>query len=497
MALPEVPFLAQSNRVFETGAGLINDNQFNRQVFNRGAAMSALMTSEDVLRQRMIFALSQLFVVNLTSSGPAVRPFREANYLEILSRNAFGNFRDLMEDITYSPAMANYLTYIANRKADPNTGRMPDENYARELLQLFTIGLVELNMDGTVVTDANGPVELYDNSDIEGLARVFTGLSYDVDRFRGFTTDSDANSSRLAMFDREHEDGEKVFLGTVIPAGTSGEDSIQIALDTIFEHPNVAPFISRQLIQRFTASNPNRGYVTRVANAFESGSFTAADGTQFGTGERGDLAATLAAILLDQSVFREIDGGNQATGKIREPLLRFVHWARAFDISNANPPQTLFGLRNFAIQSPTDGLGQRMIEAPSVFNFYRPGFILPGSEAGQRGLTTPELQLSNEGATVGYLNFMSDVTGRNPNNDDLILPDYSDELALAEDVDALVSRLNLLLTANRMSDAEIEGVIEVTNAVSINQNNQDRDRFARVQVAITAITSLPSYAVVR
>lgn len=500
MALPEVSFLPASTRVFETGEGLINDTRFTRSAYNRAAAFSALMTSEDVLRQRMMFALSQLFVVNLDSSGPATRSFREGYYLEILSRNSFGNFRDLMEDITYSPAMGRYLSYLANRKEDPSTGRMPDENYARELLQLFTIGLVELNRDGTVVTDGNGPVELYDNSDIEGLARVFTGLSYDLRRFETFTTNPVANSSRMVMFEQEHETGEKAFLGTVIPAGTSGDESIRIALDTIFEHPNVAPFISRQLIQRFTSSNPRPGYVTRVANTFERGSFTAPNGTQFGTGERGDLAATLAAILLDPSVFRDVDGAGQATGKIREPLLRFVHWARAFDIRNANAAQTLFALRNRpgqSVSSPTLGIGQEMLGAPSVFNFYRPGFVLPGSESGRRGLTTPELQLSNEGATVGYINFMSNVTGNNPANDNLLLPDYTDELEIADDPAALVARLNLLLTANRMSEAEIEGVENAIEAVSISQNNEARDRFARVQVAVTAVTSLPSYAVAR
>lgn len=500
MALPQTPFLAPSTRVFDTGEGLVNDNQFTRQIFNTGAAISAQMISEDALRQRMMFALSQIFVVNLDSSGPLVRPFREAHYLEILSDNAFGNFRDLMEDITYSPAMSLYLTYLHNEKADPATGRMPDENYARELLQLFTIGLVQLNMDGSVVTNANGPIETYNNDDIEGLARVFTGLSYGNGRFGRFTTDRTANSSRLAMFDNQHEDGEKTFLGTTIPAGTSGDESISIALDTIFEHPNVAPFISRQLIQRFTSSNPSPNYVTRVASVFETGTYTAPNGRVFGTGERGDLAATLAAILLDPVSFRDLETASDRTGKIREPILRFVHWARAFDIQNANAGQALFGLRNITgrrITSSTEGLGQKMLSAPSVFNFYRPGFILPGSESGRAGLTTPELQLSNEGATVGYINFMSGLTGNNSNNDNQIIPNYRDEIAIADDTAALVERLNLLLTANRMSDAEIAGVQNVVNSITINPSNEDRDRLARVQVAITAVTSLPSYAVAR
>lgn len=500
MSLPQVPYRAQSRRVFDTGAGLINDSPFQRSVYNQSAALSAQMTSDDVLRQRMMFALSQIFVINLSSSGPATRPHRESDYLEILSKNAFGNFRDLLEDITYSPAMANYLTYTANRKADPATGRMPDENYAREILQLFTIGLVELEQNGTVVTDANGPVEVYDNSDVEGLARVFTGLSYDIGRFRSFTTNPDANSSRLVMFDSQHEDGEKAFLDTVIPAGTAGDESIEIALDAIFAHPNVAPFISRQLIQRFTSSSPRPPYVRRVSAAFNSGTFIAPNGVRFGTGEHGDLAATLAAILLDAENFVDLDTVGQRTGKIREPILRFAHWARAFDISNASPAETLFSFRNRGgrrIASPTEGIGQIMMGAPSVFNFYRPGFVQPGSQSGRLGLTTPELQLSNEGATVGYINFMSKVAGNGSNRSTLLLPDYQDELALANNARALVGRLNLLLTANRMSDAEIEGVINVINATPINSATEARDRFARVQAAVTAVASLPSYAVAR
>ena len=219
--------------------------------------------------------------------------------------------------------MADFLTYLHNRGDLEHIGHMPDENYAREILQLFSIGLVELNMDGTPRLDTNGrAIETFDNTDIVGLARVFTGITMQGGEFYGF--EGDGLYSPIEIFEPYHSPHEKTFLGTTIPAGTPGSQSLTMALDTIFEHPNVAPFVSRQLIQRFSMSNPPPAYVESVAMAFETGSYTATDGTRFGTGRRGDLQATLAAILLDSRLRQPENSLGATDGKIREPVLRFT-----------------------------------------------------------------------------------------------------------------------------------------------------------------------------
>lgn len=451
------------------------------------------MTADDALCQRMVFALSQILVISDATLGND--PLKIAHYQNILSQNAFGNFRTLLEDVTYSPAMAEYLTYFRNRKGDPNTGRMPDENYAREVLQLFTIGVVELNMDGTPRLSAGGQqIETFDNDDIIGLARVFTGLSYDG---AGFFDNSnpDREFSPLIVYPEQHSELEKSFLSITIPAGTSGEDSITMALDEIFAHPNVPPFISRQLIQRFTASNPDPAYVERVATAFADGRFTAADGSEFGNGERGDLKATLAAVLLDESIHGSATDFPDASGKVREPILKFVQWVRAFDITDVDAESEF---RMSSTSSPSNRLAQHPFRSPSVFNFYRPGFVAPGTESGSEGLTTPEFQIVNAASALGYINFMTDFVFDRTGGSDLpprYTPDYSTEIELADDPAALVAHLNLLLTANTMTDDEVSAVEETVSALVI--SDPDRDLMQRVKVATLLIVSGPSYAVIR
>lgn len=447
----------------------------------------ALLEGNDHLRLRMTYALSQIFVISDHQVNET--PIASAYYMDILSKNAFGNFRDLLGDVTYSPAMADFLTYMRNRKGDPETGRVPDENYAREVLQLFTIGLVELNMDGTPKLSGGEPIETYDNDDIRGLARVFTGLSYKGSGF--WDRDKDSSAAPLQMFEDRHSELEKSFLGTTIPAGTSGTDTVEQALDTIFDHPNVPPFIARQLIQRFTVSDPDPAYVQRVAEAFEAGTFTAPNGTSFGTGQRGDLKATLSAILLDPSVH---DSENPLSGKVREPVLKFVQWGHNFDVTDIRTEESW---RLGDTNSPATKLGQHPFRPKSVFNFYRPGFIAPGTQAGESGMTTPEFQIVNEGAAVGYINFMTDFIVDNTGGDDeaaRFTPDYSEEVALADDAPALVEHLNLLMTGARMSTAEKDAVINVIEKLTLDEPEQDK--LERVHVAILMIASLPSYAVI-
>lgn len=455
-----------------------------------------IIGADDQLRQRMAFALSQIIVYS--DAADSDQPMR-AYYQDILIRNAFGNYRDLLQEVTYSSAMGEWLTYRGNRKGDPNKGRMPDENYAREILQLFSIGLVELNLDGSAKLDAQGQqIETYSNDDIEGLARVFTGLSWAGGEF--FKEPQDGNIQPMQMYPEQHSELEKNFLGTSIPAGTPGDETITRALDTIFNHPNVAPFLSRQLIQRFTQSDPSPAYIERVATAFEAGSYTAAGGRRFGNGQRGDLQATLAAVLLEASTFEDPGSGASITsGKVREPVLRFAHWARAFDVSGLDAYNER---RLIDTRGTEDSLGQQAFRSPSVFNFYRPGYIAPGTNAGGQNITVPEFQIVNESSSVGYLNFMTDFAfdrGSQRDRDiETYKPDYSDELALVDDPQGLVDHLDDLLTGGRMPDAEKADIVDIISTVEIRTNSEENtaaDQEDMVQTAVALVLNSPSYAV--
>ncbi|MEM9570273.1 MAG: DUF1800 family protein [Pseudomonadota bacterium] len=455
-----------------------------------------IITANDQVRQRMAFALSQIIVYSDAADNDQLM---RVYYQDILIRNALGNFRDLLEEVTYSPAMGEWLTYLRNRKGDERTGRMPDENYAREILQLFSIGLIELNMDGSPKLDAQGQqIESYSNDDIEGLARVFTGLSWSGGDFN--RPPQDGAIRQMEMYPEQHSELEKTFLGTTIAAGTGGDESIQIALDTIFEHPNVAPFISRLLIQRFTQSDPSPAYIESVATAFETGSFTAQGGRRFGTGQRGDLQATLAAVLLEPTIFAEPSAGATITsGKVREPILRFAHWARAFDISGVNAANEW---RLNDTRSSDDSLGQQAFSSPSVFNFYRPGYVAPGTGTGAQNITVPEFQIVNESSSVGYLNFMTDFVfdraGQRNRDIDTYTPDYSDELAMIDNPAGLVDHLDDLLTGGRMSDIEKADIVDILQTIEIRTNNAENtaaDQEDVVQAAVALVVNSPSYAV--
>ncbi|NQY97755.1 MAG: DUF1800 domain-containing protein [Henriciella sp.] len=454
-----------------------------------------MIGSNDQLRQRMAFALSQILVYSdVNDPDQIVR----AHYQDTLIQNAFGNYRDVLEAVTYTAAMGNYLTYRGNRRGDPNTGRMPDENYAREIMQLFSIGVVELNMDGTPRLDAQGQqIETYTNDDVIGLAKVFTGLDFAQS---GGGATSDARIRPMEMIEDRHSPLEKQFLGTTIPAGTRGNESIRRALDTIFAHPNVAPFISRQLIQRFTHSDPSTAYVQSVATAFENGRFVSLGGQQFGTGQRGDLQATLAAILLEPTLFSDPTSNTDfAFGKVREPILRFTHWARAFNVQglNAKNENDLRDTRSNALS-----LGQQAYRAPSVFNFYRPGYVAPGTIAGDRGITVPEFQTVNASSAVGIMNFLTDfVFDRASQVDNSIQtydPDYSTEINLADTPQALVDHLDDLLTGGRMSDVEKTDIVDIIGSLEIRTDtpqNTAADREDVVRAAVALILNSPSYAV--
>lgn len=463
------------------------------------------ITGNDQLRQRMAYALSQILVVSHNENNSEIfdYPNMVGYYQDRMVENAFGNYRTLLEDVTYSPAMGFYLTYWQNEKGEPSSGRVPDENYAREVMQLFTIGLLELNIDGTPKTDAAGnTIETYTNDDITGIAKVFTGLSLDDPGF--FTgvhrVNPVAHYSPMKMFPNHHSPLEKKFLGTTIPANTDGVTSIDTALDTLFNHPNMGPFIGRQLIQRFTVSNPSPAYVQRVATAFNNGTYALPNGTSVGTGNRGDLKATIAAVLMDKEARNETTANGDQFGKVREPVLRFIQWARAFNVGTITPQNTPL---TWYTGGP-DALAQHPYKASSVFNFYRPGYVAPGTKTGAAGLTMPEMQLVSANTTTGYANFMSyfifaAARDAGPPEDTSFIPDYTPELALADNPQALVDHLDLLLTGNSMSSETKNGIVTTVQGFPLSDPNDPTydGPFTRVTMAILMVMTSPDYLVQR
>ncbi|MGM9488464.1 DUF1800 domain-containing protein [Ideonella sp. YS5] len=356
------------------------------------------LQADDQLRQRMAYALSQIFVVSMVDLA-SERAESVASYYDMLEADAFGNFRTLLQDVAMHPAMGQYLSHLKNRKEDLLLGRVPDQNFAREIMQLFSIGLLQLNTDGTLKLDGNGaPIETYATADIEGLSSVFTGFSwYGPDtqnaRFNGNLQDPERLVMPMQGYPQFHSMLEKRFLGTVVPPQSPADPaaSLKAAIDTIFAHPNVGPFISRRLIQRLVTSAPSPAYVRRVAAVFNNN----------GLGTRGDLKAVVRAILLDDEARSENAAADPQYGKVKEPVLRLTAFLRAFG-ARSDSGKVLMNITD----DPGLELAQTPLRSPSVFNFYRPGYVPAGGEAAAIGMTLPEMQITDESSVAGYVNFM-------------------------------------------------------------------------------------------
>jgi len=475
-------------------AGQSLDDSHVMNTFWREAA-----TGQDQLRRRVAFALSQIFVVSLQDSTVSEFKRGVASYLDLLGRNAFGNYRQLLNEVTLHPMMGLYLSHLRNQKEDPARNRVPDQNYAREVMQLFSIGLYELNPDGTPKLVNGQPVETYDSGDIVGLSRVFTGFSWagpdkSDTRFNGGgMQDPDREVLFMQSYPRFHSISEKRFLTAVISASATADPDgdLRIALDEIASHPNVGPFISRQLIQRLVTSNPTPAYVARVAQAFGAGRFTSGLWST-GTGQRGDLRATVAAILLDTEARTAVRLADPTFGKVREPILRGAHWMRAFNARSASG-NFLLGVTDDA----TTSLGQSAMRSPTVFNFYRPGYVPPNTSIATAGLVAPELQIVNEVSVVGYSNFMRSAVqnGLGSGSPRDIQPDYTAELALADDADRLIDRVDLLLTAGRMSADTRVLIRNAVNSIAMPATNQTTARQNRVNLAVLFTVSSSDYLV--
>jgi uncharacterized protein (DUF1800 family) len=342
----------------------------------------------DLLRQRVAFALSQIFVISDNMETIGVNPEGMVNYYDLLVTNALGNYRDLLFGVATHPCMGIYLSHLGNAKADPVTNTFPDENFAREVMQLFSIGLWMLNPDGTSQLDSQGQqIPTYSNADITEFARVFTGLSHWNTTFNNY---SDDFTKPMIGWDAYHDLGAKtLLLGTTTPVRTASPGStgtatfadVNAAIDNIFNHPNVGPFVSRQLIQRFITSNPSPAYVGRVAAKFNDN----------GSGVRGDMKAVVKAMLLDAEARNPAMRNDPTYGKLREPFLKCVNFAHAFAASS---PSGWYYLDSFLLDHAEEPL-----KAPSVFNFYLPNYAPPGVLT-QAGLSAPEFQIINASSGV-------------------------------------------------------------------------------------------------
>jgi uncharacterized protein (DUF1800 family) len=447
-----------------------------------------LMAAPDAVRKRMALALSEFFVVSSNGLSFNWRSHAAAHYWDTLNTHAFGNYRELLEAITLNVAMGYYLNTKGNKKAD-GRGSQPDENYAREVMQLFSLGLVLLNSDGTPQLTAGATTDTYSASDISNLAQVLTG--YDVDQSQNVVTTiaqtgggtrnvGNTAFAQLPMVQsgNNHSMLAATFLGVTVPANTPAKDALKTALDTLFQHPNTAPFFCKQLIQRLVTSNPSPAYVGRVAAVFVNN----------GKGVRGDLAAVLFAVLLDDEARGPQGLSAPEFGKLREPMIRLVQWARTFSVTSTSGAWKISDLSNASTQ-----LGQSPLRSPSVFNFFRPGYVPPASTL-SAGSVAPEFQLVNESSVGGYLNYMTSVISNGINSGD-IKATYTAELAVVTDAAALVQRLNTLLCAGQLSGATQTLIVTALNATPVTAASTDTVKRNRICAAVLMVMASAEYLV--
>ncbi|WP_225883101.1 DUF1800 domain-containing protein [Sphingomonas aliaeris] len=421
---------------YSDAANMNGTNGFDQTVWRQA------IVEPDQLRQRVGLALLDMLVIGIDGITTNWRQFAAAAYMDVLLDNAFGNYRTLLDAITTNAAMASFLTFLGNRKANPTTGAQPDENYARELMQLFTLGLVQLNIDGSVKMSAGAPMETYTPNDVTQLARVFTGLSLATN----VATTPDRYRVPLVMNAAINETGSATFLGKTVSGG--GMAAIKAALDAIFAHPNLPPFVSKQMIQHLVTSNPSPAYVGRVANAFADN----------GAGVRGDMKAVIRAILLDTEARSDAALTNTSAGKLREPVTRLTGWARAFGV---NSPSNAWAIGDTS--STANRLGQSIGRSQTVFNYFRPGYSPPNTAVSTAGLVAPEFQITNELSVVAYINYMSSLIANGAGD---TKADYTTILTKATDSAALVDEINLVLAAGQLTGATVTAIRAAVDSIS-------------------------------
>lgn len=453
------------------------------------------INNEDLLRHRIALALSQVMVIswnsNIGDHGVGL-----GSYYDILKNNAFGNFRDLLLDITLHPMMGAYLSHYNNPRSFPAQNVHPDENYAREIMQLFTIGLYELNQDGSYKLDNNGDrIPTYDNDDIKEYAKIFTGLGAAevIDNPWGVTADFGVNfwfakkDIPLKMYENWHQPGEKHLLNnTVVPNGQTGMKDIEDAIDNLFNHPNVAPFISLRLIQQLVKSNPSPAYIARVSAAFNNTN-----------GVRGNMKAVIKAILLDPEARNCSWIENPNHGKLIEPMVRYFNATRQLDLDNQNG---IYWNTGWPFYNATK---QLPMGAPHVFNFYPPDFV-PDNDFAQENLVGPELKLHNSATSLAYVNEVDSWTW----------PEYVSVLStwdlglegtplnfnrlkyFAKDPEVLVNELDKLFTRGQLSNETRQIIIDAIDPIIDYQDYIDYLQY-RVRLGLYLILISPDYAILR
>ena len=444
-------------------------------LFRRLAWWHQTVTAPDVLRQRVAFALSQVFVVSDNVDDLIINPFAMSDYYDMLLENAFGNFRDLLRDVSLHPSMGIYLSHVNNRRSDPANNIFPDENYAREVMQLFSIGLFELNIDGSLKLDNNGdPIPTYSNEEIREFAKIFTGLSFGGSGAY-FGKPGPDFLAPMQMFDAYHEPGSKNLLnGTVVPSGQTGSQDIEAAIDNLFEHPNVGPFVGKQLIQRLVTSNPSPAYIERVARAFNGDT----------TGVRGDMQAVVRAVLLDPeaNAMPDLFG---SFGKLREPVVRYASILRQFGATSDDGfiANTGYFLQELGKQHP--------LSAPSVFNFFLPAHS-PAGEIADANLVAPEFQITTSNSVVGMSNLIdfivvADFVTDAPEPFAPVSLTFDDYVGIADDVGTLVERLDIVLTGGTLDPSTRTAIEAILTDIP--------DLEIRVRIALYLFLISPDYAV--
>lgn len=454
------------------------------------AFWQATMTKNDLLRQRVALALSEILVIsinsNLTDHGESL-----ANYYDILLKNSFGNYKDLLKEVSLHPAMGLYLSHYNNQKTNEAANIHPDENYAREIMQLFSIGLHELNLDGTQKKQGGQPIPTYTNTDITQLAKVFTGLSanglgeeaWSDELYFGIDFYQIDKTKPMKMYENFHEQGAKSFLGKTVPAGQTGMKDIDSAIDIIFNHPNVGPFIATRLIQRLVKSNPSKAYVQRVARTFNRNA----------SGVRGDMKSVLKAILLDEEA-RSCNGINSSSaGKLREPILRLSHAAKSLPL---DAPQERYYNSGF---EQLNSMKQHPLGAPSVFNFYTPDHA-PIGDLSDNSMVAPEFKIFDSSSSINYINkanqwfiweslwwtWEGDYGVENPS---LITNEL---IELADEPEALINRMDIMYTHGQLSENTKAIIKEAMLGLKWEDVNKDRVRLGLYLLFIS-----PDYAILK
>jgi len=453
-----------------------------------------VIAGNDQLRQRVEYALTEMFVISSAADSSIQNmPRGQANYYDVLGADAFGNFRTLLQDVTLNPMMGQMLSMLGNDKGNATTD--PDENYAREVMQLFTIGLYELNDDGSQKLDVGGkPIPTYSNTDVMGLAAVFTGFSWNIP---GNNTDTAWSNCcayvgpghgeellPMQSFPSHHSTVQKQFLGVTIPASGSPDPDgeLKLALDTLFNHPNLPPFFCKQMIQHLVTSNPSPTYIGNCSAVFKND----------GLGVRGNLQAVISEILLDpEARDTATDFSNPQFGKVREALIRYTEWARAFSAQSRTGSYGVGGT-----EDPIWGLGQMSLRSPTVFNWFAPGYVPPGTSIAAAGLVAPEMQMTNVSTVVGYLNYMQDAIGSSASGGPDLFSSYETEMALAGTPAALLDRINLLLMSGEMNSTLYGQILSAISAIPIPASDQNAINAAlanRVRTAVYLTIASPSF----